>query len=546
MWRKGSLGDRWDLEHRDFNYVKQPHTPEEDKMWKEAGYEGQSYTGKMYAYPNEMPNYVYYIAAQLGLTMCGYNFYRMDGGDLMPPHKDHFESYMKFSGEKKEDILRYVLFLEDSKHGHYFKVGDQLIGHWEKGDWVAFDAEEWHEAGNLGDEPRYTLQITGVDRNKKYKTKGEYRQGLFWRNFESVDDNYGFIGYYLEESYRFLKDVRDPHFVFTGVGDIQFPFQPDTDFTIYLYEPLTFYIPGKEKNMGFYHEPCPEEYDSLMAIELDSILDVQDNNKITVKCCDYDVAKYFGKKYPTLNLECDDIFIKSLTGPGHVAKQDNGDPIRRYKKFICPNWRYTKHRHMIMSYLADKVGNFSWYFNVDSELKDSGGWVDYSKLDSQLKEQVLSGEKKLRKVQFSLDKEDSVVNCSYDENTYWPNGHYGITKKYIQKYRECFIAVVNETRFSQETANISEKVIDAIHCETPFILVAPPKSLQYMRELGFKTFEDFWDESYDLEEDPMKRMNKILQLLDYLNEHDDLEGLYNSMIPVLNYNKKFMINFKPI
>ena len=35
-------------------------------------------------------------------------------------------------------------------------------------------------------------------------------------------------------------------------------------------------------------------------------------------------------------------------------------------------------------------------------------------------------------------------------------------------------------------------------------------------------------------------------MLEYLNEHDDLEGLYNSMIPVLNHNKEFMINFKSI
>lgn len=550
MWHKGNVGNMWDFEHRSFNYVKQPHTPEEDKMWKEAGYKSQSYTGKMYGYPNKMPDYVYDVACKIGLTNCGYNFYRMDKDDLMPPHTDHFESYIKFSGENKEDILRAVVFLEDIKYGQYFKVGEQLVGHWEQGDYIIFDAEEWHEAGNFGVDPRYTLQITGIDRNKKDKRKGEWRQDLFWKNFENAPEHYDYIWYHLEENYRFLKDVREPHFVFTGVGDINFPHIPEENFTIYLYEPLTFYVPGEQKNMGFYHEPAPNEYDSIMSLELDSILKIQKQNKITVKCCDYNVEKYFGEKYPSLNLECYDIFIKSLSGHANVVldeKNVSGElEIKRVKKFICPNWRYTKHRHLIMSYLAEKDGNFSWYFNVDGELQHAGGWVDYSKLDSSIREQVLSGEKKLRETQFTLDKENSTVNYSQDDLTGFPNGHYGLTTQFIQKYRECFIAVVNETRFSQETANVSEKVIDAIKCETPFILVAPPRSLQYLRELGFKTFGEFWDESYDLEEDPMKRMNKILQLLEYLDNHEDLQGLYNSIIPILDYNMKVMSNFKSI
>jgi hypothetical protein len=37
--------------------------------------------------------------------------------------------------------------------------------------------------------------------------------------------------------------------------------------------------------------------------------------------------------------------------------------------------------------------------------------------------------------------------------------------------------------------------------------------LAYLREYGFKTFGDFWDESYDDIVDPVERLQSIMQLL---------------------------------
>lgn len=534
MWRKGKIVPNWDTEYKFFEYKKQPHTDEEDRQWKDAGYFHQSYTGKMYAYPNKMPAYVYEIADLLDLSDCGYTFYRMDRVDLMPPHKDHFNTYCEKFDVSPKDVLRAVVFLEDSKEGHYFCIDDEEYTNWKAGEYFIWDQSEEHAAGNYGLDPRYTLQITGINRNLKYDS--QYCQGLFWKNFNVEPDNLGFIGHQMELNYRFLKDLRDPFFVFTGVGDINFPFVPDDDFTIYLYEPLTFYVPGIKPNMGFYHEPTLDQYDSLRSLELDSIEKIQLNQNITVKCCDYKVAEHLGKRYPTLNLECDDIFVRSISDHAHnVTYGEEIIPIERQKKFICPNWRYTQHRHLVMNFLANKDGNYSWHFNMRGNL-DGDVWVDYTQLDEHIRSQVVEGEELLRNNEYSLDKTDATIGYEREGNTAWPNGHYGITNKFVYNYRQCFVAVVNETRYSQPTGNLSEKLLDAIKCECPFVLVAPPKTLEYAKKLGFATFSRFWDESYDDEIDPMKRMNKILNLLNDINENQNIEQLYRNMRDELQHN----------
>ena len=526
MWRKGNIPPQWEMGFHNFQYVKQPHTPEEDAMWKAAGYNHESYTGSMYGYPNKMPEYVYGISQKLGLTFCGYNFYRMDHMDIMPPHTDHYNTYVKKFNIEPSEVLRALVFLEDSKPGHYFIIGNREYTFWKAGDYFIWDQSEEHAAGNLGLHPRYTLQITGISAEKF--SEEEYRQGIFWSNFSDHYDNLGFIGKYLDQNFRQLKELSTPYVVYTGVGEFQLPFEPTENFTIYLFEPLTFYIEGEKLNMGFYHEPVLADYDKIKSYELDSLLHYDVN--IIVKTCDYNVSKYFTEKYPTLNLLCEDSFIRYVSPHPHTIP---GKTILRNKKFFCPNWRYTYHRHLIMNYLADKDGNFSWYFIVEPDL-DKKVWVDYNTIPNKIRTQVENGERLLRQTHFFLDKKHAPVE-HFNEKTAWPSGHYGITAEYIEKMRECFVAVVNETRFSQQTGNFSEKTLDAIKAECAFVLAAPPYTLEYVMKLGFKTFSEFWDESYDLEEDPMKRMVKILETLEYINGLD-LPTLYSEMKPIIQHN----------
>jgi hypothetical protein len=49
-----------------------------------------------------------------------------------------------------------------------------------------------------------------------------------------------------------------------------------------------------------------------------------------------------------------------------------------------------------------------------------------------------------------------------------------------------------------------------------FLLVGAPHTLKFMKTKGFKTFEPFINETYDTIEDPVNRMQVLLQEIDRL------------------------------
>ena len=80
----------------------------------------------------------------------------------------------------------------------------------------------------------------------------------------------------------------------------------------------------------------------------------------------------------------------------------------------------------------------------------------------------------------------------------------------------------------------------------PFVLIGRPGILKYLRKLGFKTFGDFWDESYDDIEEDSKRMVKCLEVIKTLiNKSTEEWDLLNKKLKeILIHNRNHLISFK--
>jgi len=102
------------------------------------------------------------IFAPDGWKDVGLAFDKADPGYVIPMHADHFKNYCDRFGHGRTDVKRRLIFLEDWKDGHYFQLEDTVYHHWSQGDWVEWGSEQLHMGGNLGSQPRYTLQVTGV------------------------------------------------------------------------------------------------------------------------------------------------------------------------------------------------------------------------------------------------------------------------------------------------------------------------------------------------------------------------------------------------
>ena len=98
----------------------------------------------------------------------------------------------------------------------------------------------------------------------------------------------------------------------------------------------------------------------------------------------------------------------------------------------------------------------------------------------------------------------------------------------------------HEGGYGHDNRFITEKTEKAFTTGNPFIAVSGPRYLEKLKELGFKTFDKWWDESYDKIESPMKRLHAILDLIKEINKIDygDLMKMWNSMIPVLKHNQE--------
>lgn len=162
MVEMGQLKPVWDDVYKTLEYTKQPLMDTEVKEFHAMGYHGVSLTGSMYSSKNPMPVWVGKVAWQLKLRDYGSTFYRMDQLDIMPPHVDHFDTYMRVFNKKRTEVKRAVVFLEDWKPGHYFEINKVPVTGWLEGQYVMWTADVEHSAANIGIEPRYTLQITGV------------------------------------------------------------------------------------------------------------------------------------------------------------------------------------------------------------------------------------------------------------------------------------------------------------------------------------------------------------------------------------------------
>jgi hypothetical protein len=83
---------------------------------------------------------------------------------------------------------------------------------------------------------------------------------------------------------------------------------------------------------------------------------------------------------------------------------------------------------------------------------------------------------------------------------------------------DAFWHVVTETVFYYDKLHLTEKIFKPIVSKQPFMLLAAPGNLAYLRSYGFKTFDGIIDESYDLIQDPDLRTEAVVdQLAWYCN-----------------------------
>jgi hypothetical protein len=382
-----------------------------------------------------------------------------------------------------------------------------------------------------------------------------------WVNTETTPHMiFGSKGYIPQLENRLLDSATQQHLNDNGLN-------------IYLYEVLTFTktlttisdfdISENSKLidtfLNYYGKTmileCDEsEYDQLFCYEFESISKFAKQNNltnITVNTCHYNI-EFIQHKYPNIKICCRDLHAASMID---FPKEDKF-PVERidnivdliHTKFVCPNWRYHSTRHLVMSYLIDKPGIYSWYYKSRFSTLESNLWFDLSTFP--LYNTIKKGAELLNDrtpLEINQNCEITSITGEVDYLKY-PKDQQGAPSNYRMDdaYLQSFCMVVTESFFALPTGIISEKVINGIKLGRPFIVVAPPKTLEYMRKLGFRTFERYWDEDYDNESNHEERLLKVFKVIDYINsmDIDQLKVWYSNMEDILLHNASVLRTLK--
>lgn len=125
---------------------------------------------------------------------------------------------------------------------------------------------------------------------------------------------------------------------------------------------------------------------------------------------------------------------------------------------------------------------------------------------------------------------------TFDQQTYpilWNERAFDLT----EHYKSVFCEIVCETFFSGKTFMMTEKIMRPIIQRRPFVVQGPKFFLENLKRLGFKTFDAWWSEGYDLD-DPDAQANSIRDTIDYIGKQSSqtIHEWYQQMQATLTHN----------
>jgi hypothetical protein len=227
------------------------------------------------------------------------------------------------------------------------------------------------------------------------------------------------------------------------------------------------------------------------------------------------------------------------------------EPHRR-KKILCLNMQPRAHRLVTVSELVNRgLRDIAYLSFVKPQEDILSNLYEMKVFFPNLEERVTQG--------INSIADEFPLNLTLNSNT--DNMHI-LNESDLALYKNSLFSLVNETLFHHNVDYVSEfsprgglnDIPGRIHCfpstfhtektwktiraKHPFIITSVPNTLNGLRELGYKTFHPYIDESYDTIEDDETRVMAIMDEVERLcNMTDDetREWLANVQ-PICKFN----------
>jgi hypothetical protein len=213
--------------------------------------------------------------------------------------------------------------------------------------------------------------------------------------------------------------------------------------------------------------------------------------------------------------------------------------IKKEKKFLSLNRRWHDHRLLLVCGLAyDNLIEHGYVSLGVSPEEVAQAQQTVDNLDRQYRSKYikLGFDKIKNRLPLQVDMVDLRIN------------QFQTTSLPIEFYQKSCFSLVSSTcalQTREKSVGFTEKEIKPILARHPFIIHNLAGALTHLKNMGFLTFERWFDESYDEETNDNNRLIKIIDEVKRLSElsFEQWDIMLEEMAPVLEHNYNRLVNY---
>ena len=293
------------------------------------------------------------------------------------------------------------------------------------------------------------------------------------------------------------------------------------------------------------HENSCEAIDVRFAEEVYQVITQNNLNPVQVKIvtADDNHKNFLNRYLESKGIFNTDIIVKNFL----LSKVDLtvDESIVSNKKFSSLSRNYREWRLFLYEelYRYDLLKDFIYSFHNIWPYTDTPKVFDVDHMTSDLTKLGIT-ELPHKFLKWLKNCPHDISTSSADVKNKWSNVTYNTILS-------ADIHLTVETHFDQKSftgqdlfdrnfgpSSITEKAYKPIACTRPFIIFATPFFLEDIRNLGYKTFSPYIDESYDTEVDNYKRLNMLVQEVNRICNlpKEDYDTLISNCKEIAEYN----------
>jgi hypothetical protein len=290
---------------------------------------------------------------------------------------------------------------------------------------------------------------------------------------------------------------------------------------------------------------------------VDIIKEYQDTGQIEISVNNEGISLSAAKFYTVLDYICNqfDIDKNKITITTNNAEEFNND----YKIIVNPNHWIDKSKHIFTWQLSPKldtlkhigcfIGKPNWhrlimsawlYSNYQAQCLQTihyDAQDERHRIDAEMSHINVNAPNELTTVINFIKHCPLTLEEGFINYTIGPPTHYNI----IHQYKNIFADLVVETYVSGTSFFPTEKTLRPIIARTPFIIMGPQGYISNLQRMGFRTFDQWWDEGYDTSSD-YNRIQAIQAILKdiFTWDQNKISQTLNEMADILSYNRQHL------